>query len=64
MKLATFRVFIYSNMEHKINKIVKFIYQWKTQDLTINQIRLVSQYDDHERNYKQANYMCFSLILS
>ena len=58
---ATFGVFIYSKMEHKINKIYR---KWKAQDLTINKMRLFSQYDDHERNYKPVNDICFSLILS
>ena len=64
-KLAKFRVFIYSKMEHKMNKIRRnFIHQWKAQDLTINKMHLFSQYDDHERNYKPVSDMCFSLILS
>ena len=40
------------------------MYQSKAQDLTINKVRLFSQYNDHKRNYKPVNDMCFSLILS
>ena len=29
-----------------------------SQDLTINKMRLFSQYDDHERNYKQVKMTC------
>ena len=60
-------MFIYSKMDHKINKIRrKLMYQWKAQDLTIEKIHLFSQYDDHERvsNYKPVSDMCSSLILS
>ena len=31
-------------------------------NLTINKMRLFSQYDDQQRNYKQVNDMRFSLI--
>ena len=66
IKLATFRVFIYSKMEHKVSKqnLWKSIYQWNAQDLTNNKMRLFSQYDDQERNYKLVNDTSFSLILS
>ena len=60
IQLATFGVFIYSKMEHKINKnLKKLIYQQRAQDLTIYKMHLFSQYDDHDRNYKQVNNAFF-----
>ena len=65
IKLAKFRVFIYSKIEHKISKIRRNLYtSGKAQDLTINRMHLFSQYEDHERNYKPVSDMRFSLILS
>ena len=65
IKVAKFRVFIYSKMGHKIHKIRRNLYtSEKPQGLTIKMIHLFSQYDDHEQNYKPVNDMCFSLILS
>ena len=51
----TGQMFIYSIMEQKINKIRRNLY-------TSGNLRI--WYDDHERNYKPVNDMCFSLILS
>ena len=52
IKLATFSVFIHSKMEHKISKNRRNLY-------TSGKLRLFSQYDNHERNYKPVNDMCF-----
>ena len=36
------------------------MYQFEVQDLTINKVRLFSQYNDHKRNYKPVNDMFFT----
>ena len=57
IKLATFRLFIYFKMEHKVNKIYIPV---ESQDLTINKMHLFSQYNDHEQNSKQVNDVFFT----
>ena len=65
MKLAKFRAFIYSKMEHKTNNFVEIcILVESPRNPSIDKMRLFSQYDNHEQNYKLLNDMCFSLILS
>ena len=61
IKLAKFRVFICSKMEHKINKIRRNLYtSEKPRIRQLQKIRLFSEYDDHEPNHKPVSDMCFS----
>ena len=65
IKLTTFRVFIYSKMEHKINKIHRNLYTsgklriWQlTRHIYFHNMMITSEY------YKSVDDMSFSLVLS
>ena len=65
IKLAKFRVFIYSKMERKINKIDRNLYTSEMPSIwQLKRYIYFHNTDDDERNYKPVSDMCFSLILS